>query len=592
MWWPFTPKYPERSPEEVNALEFDYVVVGGGTAGCVLASRLSEDPDVSVLVLERGVANDTWLSRVPMISFNIYDPQFGAVTWESEPMKRCENRKLPLFTGEVLGGNSRINGTVYTRGSTADYNAWVAMGRTEWSYDKVLPYFVKAQTSISRPKSAYSGDSGSSNPSRPPRPEAPWSQSIISWNMLIKSSVRKTVIDWGLSSIDDINAPDAPSDGFGLFDLTMSKNRKRVSTLEAFLPKTLALERRKNLTICTNAIVSRIEFPDGKTGHKAERVLFQYADRRSPQAFSAKAKKEVIVSTGAIGSPQILMLSGIGPREHLEECGIQTVRDLQGVGSNLSDHMAVPITWQVPAAESLTHLISSPLKAFLEFMKYVFLGTGILSLPVQMMSIFVRASSISDDELNFIGPASSDTKVASLAPTELLPDFEFMPLPIGGTDDYAEHKRRFFHMGLFTFLTTLLRPKSRGTVRLASSDPFDRPKVDCNFMSDPEDWPMIRKAIRVAMKLSSGLKSQGYPLMQSALTPESDSDDDINKMAPESDDVPGVVADDLRVHGFSNLRVCDASIFPQTVCTHTQAPVVMVAEKCADMIKASHSKNP
>lgn len=151
--------------------------------------------------------------------------------------------------------------------------------------------------------------------------------------------------------------------------------------------------------------------------------------------------------------------------------------------------MAVPITWQVPVAESLTHLISSPLKAFLEFIKYVILETGILSLPVQMMSIFVRASSIDDATLDLTGPSSplkGKGEVPSI-PDELLPDFEFMPLPIGGTDDYAEHKRRFFKMGLFTFLTTLLRPKSHGTIRLASKNPYDRAKVDCNFMSDPAD---------------------------------------------------------------------------------------------------------
>jgi choline dehydrogenase len=132
----------------------------GGTAGCVLASRLSEDLGTSVLVLERGVANDTWLSRNPMISFNIFDPKFGAVSWKSEPLKHCGNRSIPLFTGEVLGGSSRINGTVYTRGSAADYDAWAAMGHTDWSYEKVLPYFVKAQTSINRPKTNYCGDSG------------------------------------------------------------------------------------------------------------------------------------------------------------------------------------------------------------------------------------------------------------------------------------------------------------------------------------------------------------------------------------------------------------------------------------------------
>lgn len=261
-------------------------------------------------------------------------------------------------------------------------------------------------------------------------------------------------------------------------------------------------------------------------------------------------------------------------------------------------------------AESLTHLISSPFKAALEFIKLIVLGTGILSLPIQMLSIFVRASSISDDKLDFRGQAPSDEKVggelASIGPEELLPDFEFMPLPIGGTDKYAEHKLRFSHMGLFTFLTTLLRPKSRGTVRLASKNPYDRPKVDCNFMSDPADWPMIRKAIRVALKLGRGVKKTGFPLISGAIVPESESDSDIDKlivqrarsvyhwsstcrMAPESDDAPGVVADDLRVHGFSNLRVCDASIFPQTICTHTMAPVVMVAEKCADMIKATNA---
>ncbi|KAH6665539.1 hypothetical protein B0J14DRAFT_680693 [Halenospora varia] len=196
MWWPFASKYPEHYAVDVDALEFDYIIVGGGTAGCVLASRLSEDPDTSVLVLERGVANDTRLSRVPMISFNLFDPQYGA------------NRKIPLFTAKVLGGNSRINGTVYTRGSAADYDAWAVMGRTDWSYEKVLPYFVKAQTSISRPKSAFCGDSG------------PWITQAFSYSDLlfkVHQAVRKSATAWGLPPIDDVNAPDAPCDGFGAF---------------------------------------------------------------------------------------------------------------------------------------------------------------------------------------------------------------------------------------------------------------------------------------------------------------------------------------------------------------------------------------
>jgi choline dehydrogenase len=229
-----------------------------------------------------------------------------------------------------------------------------------------------------------------------------------------------------------------------------------------------------------------------------------------------------------------------------------------------------------------------------------------------MLSIFVRASSISDDKLEYIGqipskPIDVDGKPTSLNPQDLLPDFEFMPLAIGITDDFEEHKLRYSKIGVFTFLTTLLRPKSRGTVRLASTNAHDRPKVDLNFMSDPADWPMIRKAIRVSMKLGKTMQAQEFPLIRGVVFPESEGDEDIDKvilrrarsvyhwsstcrMAPESDNVPGVVADDLRVHGVSNLRVCDASIFPQTICTHTQAPVVMVAEKCADMIKEANAK--
>lgn len=274
--------------------------------------------------------------------------------------------------------------------------------------------------------------------------------------------------------------------------------------------------------------------------------------------------------------------------------------------------MAVPIAWEVPVVESLTHLVNSPWKGILEFFKYLLWGTGHLSLPIQMLSIFVRASSISNDKLEYIGqtpsnPMNVDGRLTSLNPEELLPDFELMPLAIGGTDDFEEHKLRFANMGVFTFLTTLLRPKSRGTVRLASTNPHDRPKVDFNFMSDPVDWPMMRKAIRVAMKLGKTMQAQGFPLIRGVILPESEEDEDIDKvilrrarsvyhwsstcrMAPEADNAPGVVADDLRVHGVSNLRVCDASVFPQTICTHTQAPVVMVAEKCADMIKAANTK--
>lgn len=183
QWWPIRNRYPEHRPEDVDTHEYDYIVIGGmfiianevrpilcskshpnleigGTAGCVLASRLSEDPNTSVLVLERGLANDTWMSRIPLVGANILSPDMGAVSWYSEAMKYCANRQDLVFRGEVLGGTSRINGMIYTRGSVRDYDTWASTGYPEWAYDKVLPYFVKAETTMSRPKSFYRGDSG------------------------------------------------------------------------------------------------------------------------------------------------------------------------------------------------------------------------------------------------------------------------------------------------------------------------------------------------------------------------------------------------------------------------------------------------
>lgn len=179
MWWPIRPQYPERRVEDVDKHAYDYVVIGGtldnlflachlsnciratgGTAGCVVASRLSEDPNTSVLLLERGIANNTWMSRIPLVSTNIFSPDMGATSWYSEPLKHCDDRRVQLFRGDVLGGTSRINGMIYTRGSVGDYDTWASTGHPDWAYEKVLPYFVKAETTMNRPKSFYRGDSG------------------------------------------------------------------------------------------------------------------------------------------------------------------------------------------------------------------------------------------------------------------------------------------------------------------------------------------------------------------------------------------------------------------------------------------------
>ncbi|MCJ1247894.1 hypothetical protein MMC30_005109 [Trapelia coarctata] len=524
----------------------------------------------------------------------------GARSWYCEPMKHCDDRQGPLFLGEVLGGTSRINAMVYTRGSVADYDAWSAMGHPEWSYEKVLPYFIKGESTLNRPKSKYRGDSG------------PWINqafTYLSFPFQAYHMAQQGAEALGFSLIDDPNLPDALCDGMATLDSTVDQNKQRVSTLEAFLPRATALKRAKNLTICTGVIVSQIKFSGDQVEHRAERVHFQSANPKSEKVFSAKVKGEVIISSGAIGSPQVLMLSGIGPRQHLEKHGIEVVRDLPGVGSELCDHVAIPVAWEVPVVESLTHLATSPLKVALEFFKYVFFRTGILSIPVLILTLFVRGSSLDDETSNFIHEIPSktsktDDNISVPRSQDYLPDIELMPLATSAVDNLEEHKLRFAKIGVFSLLATLLRPRSRGTVRLGSSNPHDRPKVDFGFMSDPADFAMARKAIRLALKLGAVMKAQGFPLVRGLTVPKSEKDDEeIDKlirhrarttyhysstcrMAPEFDaQAPGVVDDSLRVHGVSNLRVCDASVFPQIVSSHLQAPVVMVAEKCADMIK-------
>lgn len=257
----------------------------------------------------------------------------------------------------------------------------------------------------------------------------------------------------------------------------------------------------------------------------------------------------------------------------------------------------------MPVAASLTHLAISPFKGALEFFKYVFFRKGILSLPVQVLSLFVRDSSLDEETATLIAGEMDNDKGAPSSKVRL-PDLEIMPLATSAVGDLEEHKLYFSKIGVFSLLATLLRPKSRGTVRLGSSNPHDRPKVDLGLLRDPTDFALARKAVRLALKLGDAMKAQGFPLLRGVSVPASDkSGETMDKfirhrarttyhysstcrMASEHDtQAPGVVDDSLRVHGISNLRVCDASIFPQIIAAHLMGPVVMVAEKCASMIK-------
>ncbi|KAL9583987.1 MAG: hypothetical protein Q9212_002389 [Teloschistes hypoglaucus] len=381
----------------------------------------------------------------------------------------------------------------------------------------------------------------------------------------------------GFSLIEDTSSPDAPCDGLSSLDSTVDMNRQRVSTMEAYLPLTTALERQANLTLCTGATVCRIDGSHHETGYRANRVDFQKSNRGNDKLFSVKVKKEVVVSSGALGSPQILMLSISSPDQK----------------STVSYIVRPDRSYSCP----------SGVGGALEFFKYLFFRKGVLSIPIQVLSLFVRDSSLEPGTSTLMRGAKGNEK-DELDLKARLPDIEVMPLATSAMDDLEGHKRHFSKNGVFSLLTTLLRPKSRGTVRLRSSDPHDRPKVDINLLSDPEDFALARTAVHLAMKLGDAIKAQGFPVLRGVSVPESDSSaEDMDKfirhrarttyhysstcrMAPEHDvRAPGVVDESLRVHGTSNIRICDASVFPQILATHLMAPAVMVAEKCASMIK-------
>ncbi|KAK6602796.1 L-sorbose 1-dehydrogenase [Botrytis cinerea] len=396
-------------------------------------------------------------------------------------------------------------------------------------------------------------------------------------------------------AVPDFNAPDAPPEGVTTLSLTLSRQRERVSSFEAFLPKKIALERR-NLTICTNALVSRIVFTEEKGLPHTEKILFKSSDQKSDNIYSVKINKEVIVCSGAVGSPQVLMLSGIGPRECLEEHGIKVVHDLPGVGSTLTDHHSIPVAWEVPAAESLTSMATSPLKIALELFKYIFFQVGLFSIPVQTLALYVRSRMTKEDSTGL---------VEEVSPKSFDPQTGWITLTIRNS------KNIFSKTPIFCVLATILQPKSHGTVRLASSNPHDKPKVDFGILSDDSDYTIARSAVRLTLFIADKIKASGFPLLRNLTFPaekqeldaQNNTTEEMDKfirkrirttfhyastcrMAPEYDSkAPGVVDDELKVHGVKGLRVCDTSIFPKIVSGHLQAPAVMVAEKCADLIK-------
>jgi choline dehydrogenase len=527
---------------------YDYIVTGAGSAGCVLAARLTESGRYRVLLLEAGGKDNRFWIHVPMgYAKTFVDPK---VNWkfESEPEKELNGRTMYQPRGKVLGGTSSINGMIYMRGNSADYDQWRQLGNEGWDYDSVLPYFRKAEDN-ERGADDFHGAGGPLRVSNQP----------YEWE--IAKTLLQACQQAGIPFNPDFNG--AKQEGCGYYQTT-TKDKRRWSTAAAYLRMA---KNRPNLTIRTNAHATRVLF----AGSKATGVEF-----RTPNGLEvAHAGREVIVSGGAYGSPQLLQLSGVGPAQHLTEMGIEVVRDMQGVGSNLQDHFNTYCTYRISKNLSLNALQYSLPHRLVAGAKYVFLRSG----PMSGNGMYVGALVRSDKRLE-------------------RPDLQFNISAWSTIDRTADGIISHPFPGI-SISPVHLAPEGRGSVRLRSNDPFAPPEIKFNFLRSENDMRVMIAGVRIARGIARQQALQRIMMAETAPGVATRTDEEIaedvrqrgvSNLHPVGTCGMGqgplaVVDPRLRVHGIAGLRVVDASIMPVIVAGNTNAPTIMIAEKASDMIQ-------